>query len=493
MTNRYMMINGKAALDPWPLYQYAQSQGLPVNWFGRANSIHVPRGVDAGTAYILVDRATYDAKVYANSANTLAWVHENGTLSFPGWYLSAAHVVTLDGDGNAAYFCELRDVRAVMALACIHGSFNVRCLDRVYTASDPWTGEEDEYYSASLYSGSFYDWQDALDILWGTMASAAGASPTLGWTPTERPEGLRYHGDNSLEAIDELLAQLGGELVFNHETATFSVVQSSVSQSITTALDATLTNRQFDFLPIQGANRANVPATIRVYFPRRDVYHGFDNDTDYEVDNRLGTPKYIDVATNATGAGNGTIVSVWDTTPAYYDQDGNLENNSELTARASVIASAKLLELTDKSTQFRRHVNGIVTTLACGSEITDLVWRDYGDSNGAVTEIHRRHKPRRVPARPWMQYEEPRDGADTMIVKTPSGGVAARSSNTMSTATAKLYKWEGTTLTLAEDKNGNDFNIVISNLAGDTVGGNKFVATDLVRRSQRIVTVDPCT
>ena len=82
--------------------------------------------------------------------------------------------------------------------------------------------------------------------------------------------------------------------------------------------------------------------------------------------------------------------------------------------------------------------------------------------------------------------------SDDLVVKTPSGGIAARSSTTVNSALCDVYRETGTgstrTLTAVTSTQVRVFNF--SNAA---VGGSRYVVTSCTRWGTRYVVVESCT
>ncbi|MEX2176184.1 MAG: hypothetical protein WD872_17615, partial [Pirellulaceae bacterium] len=128
---RYPMIGAHRVVDPGELYAAHAANGWPTDFYGLANSISCPVGMEPGSAWFLVSRAT-GGELGVNSTHSLKWVHENGPTTWLNYILHRAVLVGIDGDGKAPYLLEFRDKRQVLRLSSIDKEYNVRRTTRGY-------------------------------------------------------------------------------------------------------------------------------------------------------------------------------------------------------------------------------------------------------------------------------------------------------------------------------------------------------------------------
>lgn len=307
---------GFPCVDPLSLRAHCAERGIPHDrWSAKANTFATGPGPRYGRGWVLLKKKHLDA---LGSAAT-------DTLVFSG--TDAAHVVTLKSvvpvaqecvtpgsgaDPEAVYLLEVADRRIHLARKPTDRAFNLRKADG--------TGN----YTNTLNSGSAWTWQQAVDAL----AGDAGLSTplTLPFTPDASPANLVYWGHPSaLEALCDLLDRLACALCYDPTTDAFSVArlgESSVS-NLSAADAAAGGARLWDGYSEQ-YDRAAVPETIRVRFPRRPVDRT-DGDTPYY---------FVDVATGVAGATAGTVTQIDDDLSALATT-GAPSNTAALATRAA--------------------------------------------------------------------------------------------------------------------------------------------------------------
>lgn len=307
---------GFPCVDPLSLRAHCAERGIPHDrWSAKANTFAAGPGPRYGRGWVLLKRKHLDA---LDSAAT-------DTLVFSG--TDAAHVVTLKSivpvaqecvtpgsgtDPESVYLLEVADRRIHLARKPADRAFNLRKADG--------TGN----YTNTLNSGSAWTWQEAVDALAG---DAGLTTPlTLPFTPDGAPANLVYWGHPSaLEALCDLLDRLACALCYDPTTDAFTVArlgESSVSR-LSAADSAAGGARLWDGYSEQ-YDRAAVPETIRVRFPRRPV------------DRTAGsTPYYfVSVATGVAGATAGTVTQIDDDLSALAET-GAPSNSAALATRAA--------------------------------------------------------------------------------------------------------------------------------------------------------------
>lgn len=377
---RYPRLGTLACVDPGPLYDDNQAISAQTEFWGRANSYTSEIGQEAGTAWVLLTREAYD-ELDTDSTQTLIW-HDDGTeYEFPGLVVESAYCQGIDGDGKAPYLVKLRDIRFLLANSgAYHGRFNM-------SAAMP----EGTYSSVRRYDvdttngGTAWTWQEMFDEVWDALPAAAGASPTLPWTPPHEPQSWRFDGKTAWEAIGMILAACQSAISCDPFSGTLSVValgdtHTGLAAAIADA--ATLTIR--NWRPAQDCNLGGTPETIRVAFRTR---HRSPN-TIEALDIHYRDSTYIDTATGLTGAQAGRVRVVW--TDLFDERNDNnvVLNAAEKTATASAISSRLIARYQSAGQNLRLDLSGVVDTVVPGEQIHRVVWRDYGDEDGLVTEWH---------------------------------------------------------------------------------------------------------
>src|SRR5262245_49085931 len=236
MPNLYPLAGGKRCLHPLPLKQELDRWGLATDFWGLANSITCPVGMEPGSAWFLVSREDGDALYAAagNSFHSLVWTDGDDSWTFQGYVLHKATLIGTDGDNSAPYLLEFRDKRQVLKMATVDREYNVR---RTTRQGD--TGTTDLYYSDTRDTGpADWTWQTMFANLWELLPSSIrGTTPTLatlGYVPTNEPENFRFHG-SAWEAIGIVLEATQNVLCLNPISNTFTVQRIG---SVQTGLEA---------------------------------------------------------------------------------------------------------------------------------------------------------------------------------------------------------------------------------------------------------------
>lgn len=383
-------IGGKRCRNPQDLY-YGMSEDLPKDFEGRANSVYCPRGSSPGHAFFLLSREDLDS---LNKNTFLPAVFEDGrnpSITIQNLLFLKATCMTAGFDQNeksAIFLAEFVDPRHVLWMSAIgsdtagEGQYNVR-----YGAV-PGATTTSLYYSESLNAGALWTWQTMLDNLWAKLpGTAAGTAPTLPYTPDGSPEGFRFVGVSAWEAINEVLGKISCAIKYDPITGLFSYVKLGTTQSGLSSAISTLNPRLlYSFWPVE-ANAARVPENIRVCFHRYDEHYGTTLDT-LRTGSMPMDPIYkVDKASGSSGAIAGTKIVLWDDLPALYDLTGTLSNSAALSTRATEVAANYVLSLTTASNRMKRDFIGITSTILPGAEIGGVLWRDYGDQQGMITEV----------------------------------------------------------------------------------------------------------
>lgn len=384
---RYATFGGQPLIDPGSLAAKESRRGTPMEFWQRANSYTCPVGPQCGEAWLLLLRRDLD-KLQANQWHSLQWVDGDQTLTIPNLIISKSYtqVLALPGEAKAARLVVALDKRRVMQMACVDRQYNVRIPAPSATSG---TGL---YYTDSLDVGSLWTWQTLLDDIWSTFPSnVRGTAPTLPYSPDGTPDGWRLIGVNSWDALHVVLRKIGCTTAFDPIQGTFSYDRLGTNQSgLATSLAAVANRKIYDYDPGAGYFLARAPEIVRVFFPRREQYHGIEEDTP-DADNwELSPAVSKDYATGLSGAESGTVECLWDDLPALFDSAGSNTNSSALQDRADEIGAniAGKLDLSDDP--YRTMFGGLVITITPGSQVSEVVWRDYGDDAGLVTEIIRR-------------------------------------------------------------------------------------------------------
>lgn len=429
--SRYWQVDGKAVLNPGPLKEDFDALGWEASFWGLVNSIHLPAGQRPGSAWFLMTREAGD-ELDKNEPVDITCTHEGGTTTWKNYYPVRSIIVGKDGDAKAPVLVELQDKRSVLALTAANKEYNVRI------PVPKGSGVADRYFTDSLSSGTtLFTWQTELDNLWTFLPTGIrGTAPTLAYTPTHSPADHSFLGVNCwYEAIGSLIDFTQSVLTWNPFTDVFALTKLGDAQSgLDTALDAVVKKLMFSDDPRDDINRTSIPEKIRVHFDKRTKYSSSSNLLLPPARSWGGTPTHVrDVATGLTGAEAGTILHIWSDMVAEYDLSGAVLNGTDLNTSGDSLAGEVKNRLNVAGEPLRLIHAGCLESLLTGSEVHEVVWRDYGDAMGMVTEIRARPERyakigpripvRRVPASYWMLCKP-----NANIAKGASGAVSVYSS-----------------------------------------------------------------
>lgn len=366
----------------------------PEDWIGRANSYECPTGMEAGHGWVLM-RELHADFLNMNATTTLTWVEKfdsataglkfraagggNKTTNFQG--LIPIRVTKMSagtgGQGqNRVCLVEFADKRIAIR-GTVNRQYNVR-MPAPKTLPSP-----DNFYTESLNGGAVWTWEQIFDDLWGNLNAEAGAAINLPYVPDGTPDGLRFIGVPAWQAIGVFLDKIGCTIAFDPTTNTLSAIRLGTTQAGLAAAKVAVADKLlFDYDPSEG-NLWKAPATFRVFFHRKEEYHGIEKDTPQNDNWEMQPAHSVDVASGVAG-GSG-ILPIWDDLPAMHSDTEAIVNAAAIATRATEVATNMGNRIADA--RARLHYSGILTTMLPGAEVASVVWRDYGDEQGTVTEI----------------------------------------------------------------------------------------------------------
>jgi hypothetical protein len=384
---KYPTLGGKRCLDPGQALIAARQDGAPEDFVSRANSYRCPLGPEPGEAWVLLARSDLN-DLAKNAWHQLKWIDGTRTLTIPSLAIVKSSTMQLAAAGaiNAARLVHLHDKRRLMKVASINGQYNIRIPAPSATSG---TGL---YYTSTLNGGSLWTWQTLLTDIWGNLPSSIrGTAPTLPYSPDGTPEGFRFIGVSAWDALHSVLDKLVCTTSYDPIADEFSYIRLGTTQDGLADSLLDLAKRQvYDYDPEDAYYLGNAPETVRVFFPRKETYHGIEKDTP-DSDNWELTPAVSkDYATGLTGAESGTVWTVWDDLSALYNSSGSNTNSADLQTRADEIGANIANRLSVSDERYRTIFGSLVLDVLPGSEVSEVVWRDYGDETGLVTEVIRR-------------------------------------------------------------------------------------------------------
>jgi hypothetical protein len=388
-----------ACRDPQLLRSEAARHGFSIDhWYGKANSFRCPRGPQPGQGWVLLSRkdvlgdreAAADTGLNLTATHSLEFKYGPTTLTIPGLYIRdvrALYADSYNSSNESTYLVELADKRAIFALSTINQWYNTLCPD---PPADDDTGaftSTSLYYANSLNSGALWTWATMLADIWDELpGQGTGDAPSLPYTPDDYPRNFRFIGVSAWEAYNTVLEKIGCVLCYNPITQAFSVVRLNAAQ----ALGAINTDTDLISSHSHQSGVTTYPATIRVFFPRRDEHHGSEKELQQTAGNYRDTAAYSkDIASGITGAVAGTIVPLWDDWPAVYTFAGTHLNQTECDDRAAEVAANYANKLQHCDGPYRRLFYGLKTAVLCGSEIAEIRWGDTGHPQLGMTTEYR--------------------------------------------------------------------------------------------------------
>lgn len=381
-----LAISRQPVLHPGELADSTLFLNTPFDFFERANSYTCPLGPKPGSAWILMLRVVQD-RLDVNAFHELRWADGKNLLTIPSLSIVKSSTMNMArrGDGDAARLVEFRDKRHQLGMfSSIDAQYNVRIPAPSTTSG---TGL---YYTDSLNSGSTWTWQTLVTNVWAALPSTAGTAPTLPYSPDDKPEGFRFIGVNAWEALHVVLEKINCTTAYDPIADTFSYVRLGTTQAGLAAKLAGLTRRlMYDYDPGSDFQLGNMPATVRVFFHRREEAHGWERDTPNASNWEMFPAVSKDRATSIAGALSGSVLAVWDDLPALFNSAGANSNSAALQTRANEIGDNIRDRIDVSEERGRRMYSGLVEDILPGSEVSEVRWRDFGDETGLVTEIVR--------------------------------------------------------------------------------------------------------
>jgi len=378
-----LTLGGKRCVYPDAPILDAERNGTPQGFVGKANSFTCPRGKEPGEAWLLmVDRDYQDLSV--SSLHELLWAEGGQKLTVPSLLIDSSHVLNAGkrSDDKRLRLLKCVDKRRIFQNSSISQQYNVRIPAPSTTSG---TGL---YYTDSLDSASLWTWQTMVTDIWNNMSSTyRGTAPTLADTPDGTPEGFRFVGVSAWDALFVVLGKLQMTVAYDPIADSFTIVDSGLSQEgLAKAKTDAANTLVYDFDP-EVNTPLTEPATIRVFFPRREVAHGIEIDS-ADSSNWENTP-YVskDTASGISDAAAGTIVAIWDDLQALVDASGSNTNSAALVTRAAEVADDYASRVSVSDNRDKLLYAGITTTMLPGEEVREVKWRDYGDGDGLITEV----------------------------------------------------------------------------------------------------------
>ena len=373
-----------------------ESQGIvtgmdPNRFLGKANSFILPRGFEAGRGWVLLTGAKASTLNQNIATHTLRF-KGGGDISFKK--LSVVGCEALTGtevySDTSLYLVELADLRHFGQYTSINKAYNLLVPD------------ESDVYDATQNSGSDWTYTTMVEDIWTFMPGAFGALDVSAVDFSGTPRNYVFRGVTAWDALKKVLDDQQHELILDTEGA-FSVVPAfTATGDFDTDRD---THKAFILSGSHDLDTpfSRVPATIRVFFPRRDK--AWQNNTDLKVvvykDHWQLNPLYsVDVAASSIDGTlstlAGTVLPVHSPEPALYSELGVISNAATLSTQATNIATrvVNARKIADENALYR-YSGARAFTL--GAEVSCYSVQDTG--NGVITEARGYIRSRRSSSR----------------------------------------------------------------------------------------------
>jgi len=384
MSNWYITLGGQHCSSLQPLARslasYPFADELPL--WKRAHSFEFSRGTEPGVGYTVLKRGFLDG-LDRNAYHEFTWRNQFETVTIKRVVIvRALSMFGLPDDDKSPMLVEVRDCREIMRRSVVARQYNV------VIPAPPASNTENRYYPESLSGFStVWTWQGIVGDLWEklTDGSAAAVNLTLPASSYGVPENLRFLGVNAWEAVHQVLKRIGCTTAYDPLTDAFSIVRLGNTQDgLGQALDRARSRLRQDFDPPDDFNAGNMPATVSVFFPRRDRWQGIELDTPRNNNWEMYCVSQIDAPTNVSGARGSLAVQgdMW--ALSNRSSPTAVENYSDLQFRATQIAQ-------DVAQNYARRLRqvyvGAVSGITLGSEISRIEFRDYQDGIGQITTV----------------------------------------------------------------------------------------------------------
>lgn len=384
----YMQLDGHPAYDPDFCREQAAALnesaicGIDLSRLDRVNQFVFPRGFETGRGYLLMAGKEV-AELNENVATHTLVIQGQNTVTFSKLTIASIEPFTGAGEltDETLYIVELVDLRIFGQLTSVDKAYNVFNID------------ESAFYAATRNAGADWTYTTLIQNLWSNVPSAFGSLGVSAVDFIGTPTNYVFRGVSVFDALKTVLDDQQHILTLS-PSGDFAVVPAFTSLSAT----ADEMENAEDYL-LSGADNAEssyprMPATIRVFFPKRDK--AFQTNTDPLVlvakDHWQVNPVYtVDVASGATALA-GTVLAIHDSMPALYSELGVISNAAALAAQASARATRTVNAISIADQESLRRYTG-AHTFTLGPQIACVAYRDVGD--GLITEVRGTYRNRR--------------------------------------------------------------------------------------------------
>lgn len=308
----------------------------------KANSYYSLGGSWPDVGWILLDRKSYNQlNSYSTSLRLVIDDYVNSPVTISNLTIVQARCVTrgLAADPNAIYL-----VQVTNSIGVLYNQWFQYPVNAQYNVRSP--AYPDEYYTATLNSGTAWTWSTMLSDLWEKVPTLLGDYPGLPSTPTSTPDNFVFIGVPLWEAINDILDRLGFNTAGNYPNMT--IVAPGATDSSFSTLQTRYDKYLEDDMEYIDTGSGRVPSVVTVFFHRRNEVYGSEETVRRDSLQWQTTPVYsVNVAAPATFTSAAGRAFIWDSFTVRYDEDGF--PLAEDTGLASTIA-------TERVTQFFRTI-----------------------------------------------------------------------------------------------------------------------------------------
>ncbi len=293
-------------------------------------------------------------------------------------------------DRDSLYLVELTDGRGILSNRWF--DFPTTSQYNVLAPAYP-----TDLYELTTDGGFAWTWDLMVRDLWEQMSAFLGAYPGLPITPFDVPENWIFPGVSAWEALCKMLDQIGCYVACDlTKNSPYTIVEGGATDDAFDALVANFAGfleDDFEWIDV-GAGR--VPATVRVFFHRRNEFYGTEETIRRDTLQWQTSSIYsVDVAAPAQFTGASGTAGIWSDFTVRYDVDNN--------PLAADVATAATQAANEAEQFFDRIYRGTLGQLwhlylgalpfTTGSMVDGVCWRqDFRENQerqGWLTEVVR--------------------------------------------------------------------------------------------------------
>lgn len=347
----------------------------------KANGFFCPVGPEPGRGWLLMRREDVDSLASVDQPHTLEFAYSGPgafTLTLQNiWMIGADRIRPGDDDSKDAIFLvKIGDPRILWVQGTTDTDYTHFNLPSYASGTDLLLGT-----TGSPADPEGVSWNDLIAGIWDKLPATPNV-PTMPYTPTGKPRGFSFAGQDAYQALTSVLDSLMLALRYDPIAGEFSIVRLGNPQSDPSFPPTPLFNGQPQPQNIDHA------ATLRIYFRKWDRSYGQELDVDLGSFGRnwLVNDAYVtdDRATSLPDALSGTVHPIWTDMLAERGEDGELDdlNSDDREARGD-----ELLEtyLQDRQIEHRHIVYPGISGHLPGPRTKAVFWI-YG-TRGMRTEI----------------------------------------------------------------------------------------------------------